>query len=76
MLAYLLVKWFFTPVCLFLGVYWLHLAYQKRHQTEAFRIGDLFASIRLYDKTKQQLVAEGLVLIILGSAGIIFFSHH
>ena len=76
MLAYLLVKWFFTPVSLLLGIYWVHLAYQKRHQTEAFRIGDLFASIRLYDKTKQQLVAEGLILIISGIVGIIFSSHH
>jgi hypothetical protein len=72
-LFYLLEKWVFPPISILLGMGWLYLAYQKRHLTEPFRIGDLFANRRLYDKTKQQLLFEALLFFVIAVAGIFIF---
>jgi hypothetical protein len=59
---------FFTPVCIFLGLFWLRLAYLKRYDGKPFQVPYLFGHRRIYDKTKQQLAMEGTVLLLFGVA--------
>jgi len=73
MIFYLVEKWFFTPLCILLGLFWLRLAYLKPNEAEPIRIRDLFGSRRLYAKTRQQLVVEGVLLFLSGIGAAILF---
>lgn len=72
---YSIEKWFFTPVCILLGLFWLRLAYLKRYDGRPFQFSDLFGRRRLYDKTKQQLAVEGTILILWGVGAALLFFH-
>ena len=76
-LSFSIFKWFLTLACLAFGIQWCRAAYLKRHEFQPFRIGDLFANRRFRDKSKQQLLLEGLLAIGLGLGGIVIllFGH-
>jgi len=77
LLSFPIFKWFLTLACLAFGIQWCRAAYLKRHEFQPFRIGDLFANLRSRDKSKQQLLLEGLLAIGLGVGCIVIllFGH-
>jgi hypothetical protein len=76
MILYPIGKWFVTPVCFILAIFWFRIAYIKRHETTPFQVRDLFSNRSLFERSKQQLLLEGIFLVGLGVYGIfVFFLH-
>ena len=68
---------FLTPACVVVGILSCRGAYLKRHNSQPFHVRDLFANRRSRDKSKQQLLIEGLLGIGFGVAAlvILFFGY-
>jgi hypothetical protein len=66
-------KWVGTPVLLLFGILEFRIAYLKRRETTPFYVRDLFSNRQLFQRSKQQLLLEGIFSIGLGVFGIFAF---
>lgn len=67
-------KWIMAPMVIVVGVIFCGFACAKGPDTRPFRVRDLFRRIPMREKTKKQLLIEGLFGIALGVGGFIVLS--
>ena len=73
----LAVKWIMAPACALLGCASCYVAYLKPPDKRPFRVRDLFGTIftprQVGDRTKEQMLIEGIICIALGILCFIVF---